>query len=456
MEQIPIAPACPRTRAVSFRYGPCCVFRDVPSLPPHVTPTVPNRQYNRRSFGKVNGGSMPEPVRTLGVGAPPERLLVVKLAEIGDVLLIMPALKALREGLPRTSIDVLTTASGAAVLGGSGLYDEIILFDKHRFDTPRDLLRPVNLWYALQLGRKLHRRRYDAVMLFHHLATRFGSLKYAAFCYATGAPRRLGLDNGRGFFLDEAVQDQGYGVHHELDYALSVARLLVPEAERAAPTFAPSEQETSRAHALLAQSRDGSGPLIALHPGSGVYAPARRWPAARFATLADHLIADGAQIVLLGGAEERTLREAVLSQMRYVSGVTDLGGRTTLGELLAVLRQCELFVGNDGGVLHLAASAGTPVVAPYGPTDPHAWGPWAPESWRCVRAYPNGVEVLRSGPHTTLKAAIACSPCIYRGMGLGTPNGCPDRTCLERITVTQVLETVRDRLAELAASQVGA
>jgi ADP-heptose:LPS heptosyltransferase len=108
-------------------------------------------------------------------------------------------------------------------------------------------------------------------------------------------------------------------------------------------------------------------------------------------------------------------------------------------------------VGNDGGVLHLAASAGTPVVAPYGPTDPHAWGPWAPEPWRCVRAYPNGVEVLRSGPHTTLKAAIACSPCIYRGMGLGMPNGCPDRTCLERITVTQVLETVRDRLAELAA-----
>jgi ADP-heptose:LPS heptosyltransferase len=116
-----------------------------------------------------------------------------------------------------------------------------------------------------------------------------------------------------------------------------------------------------------------------------------------------------------------------------------------------VLRQCDLFVGNDGGVLHLAASAGTPVVAPYGPTDPRAWGPWAPEPWRCVRAYPNGVEVLRSGPHTTLKAAIACSPCIYRGMGLGTPNGCPDRTCLERITVVQVLETVRDRLVELAA-----
>jgi heptosyltransferase-2 len=389
-------------------------------------------------------------IRKTGHDAPPKRLLVVKLAEIGDVLLMaLPALRALRAELPETRIDVLTTAAGAAVLRGSGLYDRLILLDKHRFDAPRDLLRPANALYAARFLWSLRAGGYDAVMLLHHLSTWQGTLKYAAFCAATGAPLRLGLQNGRGFFLNRTVPDEGHGVHHELDYALQVARLLAPSAARIAPAFQPDEGESLRAEALLGPALLENEPLIALHPGSGSYAPARRWPVAHFAALADELIAEGNRIVLLGGAEEHDLRRSLLNQMRHAGMVIDLGGRTNLGELVAVLKRCDLFVGNDGGVMHLAATAGTPVVATYGPTDPRAWGPWAPEPWRCERAYANGVEALRSGPHTTLKATIACSPCIYRGINLGTPNGCPDRTCLERITVQQVLETVRKRLGEL-------
>jgi ADP-heptose:LPS heptosyltransferase len=379
---------------------------------------------------------------------PPARLLAVQLAEIGNALLIMPALRALRDGLPQARIDVLTTGGGAAVLRGSGLCDDLIIFDKHRFDRPRDLLRPANLWRALRLGWQLRSSGYDAVVLFHHLSTRFGALKYAAFCYATGAPRRLGLDNGRGFFLNEIVVDEGFGAHHELDYALRLAGLLVPETPRIRPAFAPDAVARARARDLLAPLVATEGPLLGFYPGSGAYAPARRWPAPRYAALADRLIDDGANIVLLGGNDERDLHRSLRVQMRHGERVLDLGGTTTLRELAAVLEQCALFVGNDGGVLHMAATAGTPVVAPYGPTDPRAWGPWAPETWRREHAYPNGVEVLRSGPHTTLKAAIACSPCIYRGTSLGTPNGCPDRTCLERITVEQVYATVITRLNE--------
>jgi ADP-heptose:LPS heptosyltransferase len=376
----------------------------------------------------------------------PQRLLVVKLAEVGDALvMLLPALRALRQGLPTTRIDVLTTSGGAAVIRGSGFYDDLILFDKHRFDRPAQLLRPTNIWHALQFGWDLRSRHYDAVMLLHHLSTRFGALKYAAFCYATGARRRLGLHNGRGGFLTEAVPDAGYGVRHELDYALQVAGLLVPTPERVGPVFVPSEDDWHTADRLLGPRQPDVLRTIALHPGSGGYAPARRWSATRFAALADALIEDGARIVLVGGAEERALRATVLAQMRHGARVLDLGGATTLRELVAVLARCDLFVGNDGGVMHLAATAGTPVVAPYGPTDPHAWGPWSPDLWRVDHAYPNGVEVLRSGPHTTLKAAIACSPCIYRGTSLGTPNSCPDRTCLERITVAQMLETIRAR-----------
>src|SRR3712207_384109 len=79
--------------------------------------------------------------------ARPQRVLVVKLAEIGDALLITPALRALRHGLPDARIDVLTTGGGAAVLRASGLCDAIIVFDKHRFDTLAGVLQPANLWY---------------------------------------------------------------------------------------------------------------------------------------------------------------------------------------------------------------------------------------------------------------------------------------------------------------------
>jgi heptosyltransferase-2 len=331
------------------------------------------------------------------------------------------------------------------------LVDRLIVFDKHRFDRSVQLLHPANIWRALRLGWNLRMANYDAVLLFHHLSTPQGALKYAAFCAATGAPRRLGLDNGRGWFLTEKAPDEGYGVMHEVDYALRVARLLAPEAQRHAPRLEPSPDDLRHAAELLAPLRGRCGPLIALHPGSGAYAPVRRWPVRRFAAVADRLIAAGARIVLLGGAEEHDLRQSMLAQMQHPGAVLDLGGKTTLHQLVAVLGACTLFIGNDGGVMHLAVAAGTPVLAVYGPTDPRAWGPWSPEPWHATHSYPNGVDVLRSGPHTTLKAAIACSPCIYRGRGLGNPNGCPDVTCLQRISVDQVLETTFERLAELGA-----
>ena len=283
------------------------------------------------------------------------------------------------------------------------------------------------------------------MLLFHHLSTAFGALKYAAFCGATAAPQRLGLDNGRGFFLTHTVRDEGYGARHEMDYALSVARLLVPDAPRPAPVFPVSGDEHRRATQLLGSIDTANGPVIALHPGSGGYAPVRRWPVARYATLADTLIERGATIVLVGGEEETDLRRSLLAQMRHAQRVLDIGGRTSLGELVAVLGRCTLFVGNDGGIMHLAATAGVPVVAPYGPTDPHSWGPWSTQPWHTVHRYANGIEVLRAGPHTTLKAALACSPCIYRGTSLGSPAGCPDRTCLDRISVAQMLDCIGEK-----------
>jgi heptosyltransferase-2 len=390
---------------------------------------------------------------------PPQRILIVTLADLGDALLTTPALHALRHALPHARIDVLTTPVGARALQhahtgqASALFDDLIMFEKHRFDTPRALLQPPNLHYLWQLWRRLHRDPYDAVVIFHHLTTAFGTLKYAALAWASGALQRYGLDNGRGFFLTHRLHSAGFGAQHQVNYWQQLVALLGAQPTQATPTFRPQPEDVRTADHLLASIQNPKSKIqnmIALHPGSGTYAPARRWPPARWAALADALIADGKEIVLLGGAEEAELQRSVLDAMRHADRVLNLGGRTTLGELAAVLRRCDLFVGNDSGVAHLAGSVGTPVVAVFGPTDPHAWGPYGGEPWHSVDQWPNGVQVLRSGPHRALHAAIACSPCIYRGHSLGTPNGCPDRTCLLRISVHQVLDVVRKHLATIA------
>ncbi len=376
------------------------------------------------------------------------RILVVTLADLGDALLTTPALLALRQAQPQAHITVLTTPAAAAALHALPAYDELILFEKHRFNNLRALLQPVNLRAAWWLWHRLRANQPAACIIFHHLTTWFGALKYAALAFASGAPRRYGRDNGRGFFLTDRVHDEGFGSRHQASYWLALVKLLGGHS-LPPPTFVVAPRDEERALVLVPPRADLPGPTIALHPGSGAFAPARRWPAVRFAALADALIGDGARIVLVGGAEESSLRETVLTAMRRPGAVVDLGGKTSLGELAAVLRRCDLFVGNDSGVAHLAGCVGTPVVGLFGPTDPRAWGPYGGEEWRPESEFGDGVAVLRSGPHRALKSEIACSPCIYRAHALGSPNGCPDRTCLRRIDVAQPLAVIRQRLQEM-------
>src|SRR5215475_7111029 len=102
------------------------------------------------------------------------RILAVELADIGDLILTTPALAALRETYPTAQIDMLTTAHAAPILDGTGLVNQIILFNKFAFDRPTDLLRPANLLEGWRLAQKLRGGHYDAVLIFHHLTTRFG------------------------------------------------------------------------------------------------------------------------------------------------------------------------------------------------------------------------------------------------------------------------------------------
>jgi len=341
-----------------------------------------------------------------------QRFLIIQLADIGDLILSTPAISALRAVHPDAQIAVLTTKHAAPILDAR-LVDEVITFDKHTFDSPKAMLQPANAVALLKLAGRLRRGRYDTLLFFHHFTTRFGTLKFAGLSLASGARRRIGLDNGHGFFLTERITDEGFGAQHQAQYWLDVvARVGASNAPRPAEVATDTSDVGAR-HALPLQNH----PLIALHAGSGGFSLARRWEAEKFAAVADALIEQhNAQIVLVGGKVDDS--PAVIAAMTHTP--LDLTGKTTLPELAGFLKECDLFIGADSGVLHLAAAAGTPVVAVFGPSNAAAWSPW-------------GV------PQTLVRSAPECSPCSYVGHELGLRNGCAARTCMRMVTPAQVI-----------------
>lgn len=354
----------------------------------------------------------------------PSRILAIKLADIGDLLLVTPALRALRSAFPQAQLDLLVTPGSAVALEGADLYHRLLFFDKAPFDHPRDALRVGSWGDLLRLARELRAGRYDTVILFHHLSLRFGALKHAALLLATGAPRRVGLDNGRGRFLTHRRPDPGFGVQHELDYWLDLAALVGAPAVSRQPEIALAGPDRDIAGSWLPP---GDRPTVALHPGSGGYSLARRWEPAKFARLGLRLRQElNARLVLVGTPADGTAELAAQLGPELV----DLGGRTSLTQLAAVLERCDLLIGADSGVLHVASAVGTPTVALFGPTNHRAWAPALP---------PGRLTVIRSGS--------ACSPCAYTRRGLGCPDGCPQRTCMAMISVDRVLKAAKRSLA---------
>lgn len=351
------------------------------------------------------------------------RILVVKLADLGDLLIATPALRALRLSYPDARIDALVTPGSAPLLDGSDLVNRVIPFDKFDFDRPRQALRA--LPRAARLAQRLRAERYDSVVILHHLTTAFGTAKYAALAIASGAPLRAGLDNGRGRFLTHRAPDHGFGESHEADYWLAVASTLGalnPDPRLEIVISLDAEEAAERRLARLGLE---AGDTVLLHPGSGAFSLARRWPAARYSVLAERLAGAGLRPAVLAGpapCESELAERIVASQCRPAVIVENVPSPQ---ELAALLRRTRLFIGNDSGVMHLAAAVQTPIVAIFGPTNHRAWGPYPPGAPR----------------HAVIREPLACSPCIHRGHDFGTPSGCPARTCLDLISVDRVYDT---------------
>lgn len=352
-----------------------------------------------------------------------KRILVVKLADLGDLLTATPSLRALRKTFPHARITALVSPHCKALLESTGLVDEVITLDKRLLSGWSGVLSPPASFSVAALAARLRRGHYDCVLILHHLTTAGGAAKYRALALAAGAPTVFGLDNGRGGFLTHRARDMGFGAKHEVEYCNDVMQLLGVVPDYGPMHFPISAEDALAVEELLPAAR----PRIAVHPGSGSFSLARRWPLDSYAEVVRRLVKDvDGSIVLVGGSDERELAETLAD--RADVAVHDVTGRTTVGQLGAVLQQCDAFVGNDSGVMHIAAAVGTPVVAVFGPSNDAAWGPWVGQE--------RGQQAM------VIRAELPCSPCFYRDHSLGTPEGCPARTCLHLVIPEQVVNAV--------------
>jgi ADP-heptose:LPS heptosyltransferase len=353
----------------------------------------------------------------------PRRVLCMKFYGLGNMIMLLPVLEALRRRHPGVEIDFMTMTTNTALLERSGCVTRTI-----GVDVSGTLAFLRSFWAGMQVVRA---RRYDTVVDFEQF------VKISCIIgFLTGARERIGFNTDgqrRGFMYTRRV------VYTDSDHMSAIfARLLRPlDVVGALPmtTLEIGAADTARADAFLAEHGVAGGhfPLVAMHLGIGMNfyrVPLKRWDPQNFAAVGDALAERwNARIVLTGsGAEERRLNATACAAMRHPA--LDGCDRFDVMELAAFLARCHLVIANDTSVMHLAALVGTPVVAIFGPTAPLHYGP-------------------RGERHLVFYGDLYCSPC--RPPSNRTVSRCLEPVCRRGSTPALVVERCAEHYLDAGA-----
>lgn len=324
-----------------------------------------------------------------------EVVLAIAPNWLGDVVMCTPALRALKRRFPGHELVVAAQKSGGDLLAGLPWID--------RFLTMPGKPRLADMRAAAQA---LDQRPAVAVVFPH-------SFRAAMFACITGAKARVGYARGgRSWLLTQAVpphQEDGKIVPiYMLDEYMGLATTLGAEDDGRGPELAVSEADLAEVRRLLPTDRK----IVALAPGAA-FGPSKRWPAERFAAVADALaIRHGAACVLLTGPGEEDTRAAVLAAAKQP--LLDVqGAAPSIGKLKAAIASADLLIGNDSGPRHIAVALQRPVICLMGPTSPRY----------TAGTYEKG---------RVLRVDVPCGPCQK-------PICTTDHRCMTSLTVEQVV-----------------
>ena len=309
----------------------------------------------------------------MAVSTLPPRILFIRLSAVGDVINTLPALEALRRGLPDAFIGYVVEDRAHDLITSHPSVNRVHLYRRKRW--ARYLHQPLHWWSMFEeFSRFLHeirREQYTVALDFQ------GNLKGAFHALLSGARRRVGFSRGHCkennyFFNNEHVTPPG-GTEkiNRVEKFLSLAGHLGVSV--ASPGYRLPETREGRARVDAFIAANGLKSYAAIHPGTSDFGALKRWPPERFGELASKL---ELPCVITWGPGERPLAEAVAAASRGAARIA-METRSIL-ELAELIRRARLYVGCDSGPLHLASAVGTPSVALFGPKDPRTYGPYNP------------------------------------------------------------------------------
>ena len=333
-----------------------------------------------------------------------ERILIRGTNWIGDVVMSLPAVAAIRKRWPGARISVLAKPWVSEIYRLSPDVDEIIDFQEPG--------RHAGVMGKLRLAGELRKDPFDCAILLQN------AIEAAIVARLAGIPLCAGYNSdGRGMLLTHSVRrTKAVRQIHQIDYYLEMVRALgCTPTERSIQLHAGDDYD-GVAEKLFSEYGIGAGrTLIGLAPGAA-YGPAKMWFPERFASVIDRLIDDtGAQAILFGSGGDKESTAAVVRNARHC--LIDIAGKTNLQEAIALISRCGLFLSNDSGLMHVAGSLGIPTVAIFGSTNPVTTSPVGEKS----------IVIHRDVP---------CSPCLKPA--------CPtDFCCMNLIGAEEVYDAAR-------------
>ncbi len=337
------------------------------------------------------------------------RVLFIRIRNLGEAVLDTANLRALKRFRPDLQITTLVEA----------LYTDLFLADPDIEAMP--LVRGAkdkrsSIAARLDVIKEIRRREFEAVVNLH------GGPTSAHLTFLSGAGRRVGAEHFRNGYaynlrIPPAEEILGRNDLHTVEYQFGQFRWLGLPDEEPSPTHlyvVPQMRETARAK-LREAGVDLEKPYAVFAPTNEFYT--KRWMPERYAAIAEQLIARGFQIVMTGAPTEEQraqLADVQAATSQRLFSLSSLG----IGELVAVIADAKLFVGNDSGPAHIAAAVKTPLVVLFGPASSVRWRPWRAPSQLVQNYFP-------------------CNPCaMYTCEAFDQPE------CIRSITVEQVMRAV--------------
>lgn len=324
-----------------------------------------------------------------------EKILLIRLSSLGDIVLTTPAIRAIRAHFPNAYIAMLVAKQSADVLQQNPHLNEIIQFNRYAKDKDTGEM--------MRITRILRQRKFSLTFDFQR------KFRTELLMLLSGASERVG--KGRLCTIRVPVQGNKHATEHYFDLLRAVG---IPTENSELELFLT---ESERADAYYAFEEAGIGGMqlkIGLFPGAGW--KLREWMPERFATIGDRLVKHfNAQVIIFGGAKELELVHTVSNLMNELA--IPFAGKLRIRQLAACIEKCDLFITNDTGPMHIAAAVGTPTISLFGPGN-H------------IRFQPLG------DLHTIIRHDVPCSPCKQ------FTDKCKDNICMKQITVDEVWNSI--------------